>query len=176
MTQLRQCPEARRLLGEGIGLRVLGCMSTGSASCGDDSGEANFSYPVAGAKASGDYRFFVTKTAGGPWVFRSGTLRVGEARADVASCGALPQGAAATVSEAPAAFMQKALRDAQKQLEDAVEAAANRLRGAQAKGVPDAGAKASQRRKKRARALQEDTQDDDPGEDAGGQRAPLSST
>lgn len=167
MERLRRCPEAQRLLGDDIGLRVFGCMGTGKSSCGGGSGQANFSYPVGGSKGSGDYRFFVTQSDGGPWVFRSGTLRVGTARVDLLLCEPLAPGADAIVLDA-AEKARRAVEEAERKMKEALATQARALRSAAERVTEDAGTRAKKRRRAVARA---DDRDDDEV-DAGTAAAP----
>ncbi|RAL20068.1 hypothetical protein DL240_18730, partial [Lujinxingia litoralis] len=71
---LRQCAEARALLGEAIELPVLGCQK-GSTSFASASGHANWTIPVAGSRARGTYIFHASKSHGG-WTLHNGILKV----------------------------------------------------------------------------------------------------
>ncbi len=84
MDTLRACPEARKLLGEDIGLGWFG-MSCGSAETEGGHGRANWTLPVKGSMEGGSYSFYLEKHGRG-WEMRSAELEVGDRVVDVVAC------------------------------------------------------------------------------------------
>jgi len=84
MNALKNCPEARALLGEDISMAFMG-MSCGSAKTEGSYGRVSWRMPVKGDQASGSYEIYAEKR-GGPWKFRKALLKVGDEMVNVLSC------------------------------------------------------------------------------------------
>jgi hypothetical protein len=89
LAALARCPTATELLGGGIAQSPLG-FACGSSQSGSGGGRANWSIPVRGDRASGDYQYRAGKTETG-WQVSGAWLEVQGRRIQVVPC-AVPPG------------------------------------------------------------------------------------
>ena len=75
LDELRRCPRAQAILGDGIDAAWVG-MHTGESSSGGSYGSAQWSFAVEGASARGTYSYTAVQR-GGPWELTSATLVAG---------------------------------------------------------------------------------------------------
>ena len=83
MALLRECPAAQETLGDDIKLRVG--MFSGSSNSNGAYGRATWQYPVQGSSAQGMYNW-AAQREGGPWVFDTAFLSVGDITVDLRTC------------------------------------------------------------------------------------------
>lgn len=81
---IESCPRAAELLGTPVTRSWLG-MSCGNAETSDDTGNASWTFPVAGPRGSGSVEVYATRR-GGPWVVHRATLEASGTTVDVTSC------------------------------------------------------------------------------------------
>jgi hypothetical protein len=133
MDRLRACPEARGLLGDGIGESYFGC-SCGQSETGGGTGNAAWSIPVSGSRGRGTYAYTVEEH-GGRWTMTEASLESQGRSIDVLACTS-PAPTAGTTASPPAEAQPAAALAAQCDANVAAACLALAAMYDEGKGVP----------------------------------------